>query len=159
MQDLPSDNIDLAEIMDAHPRKRVVFDVSRLNIGQLTLLELMDAADASGLPFDELRMNLEDPKKQTHMFYALAWVIMRRGDPALTYVKACEFDLVVEGEVDVEAAKQSALRAEKVVAIAALANVSPQVAGQMTMDEVQATVDLQERRNRAMRRKTRRRSA
>jgi hypothetical protein len=145
-------SVNLAEIMEQTPRVRVEFDLSRVNIGDLTLLELLDAADASSVPFDELRAAIDDPGKQAHVFYALAWVIMRRQNKSLTFAEVCEYDIVMSGEIDEEGAKASAERAQKIVAVATLAGVSPDEAEKMTVAEVEATVDLAERRNRAARR-------
>lgn len=144
---------NLADILDATPRRRVEFDMSRVDIGQLTLIELLDAGEASGIPFEDFRANLLDPSKQAYLFYALAWVIMRRVEPDLTFDDVCQYDLIVTGEMDEAQAERTAKRARSTVAVAAIAKVSPQEAEQMTISQIDAAIDLQQRRNRAQRRK------
>lgn len=144
---------NLADILDATPRVRVEFDMSRVDIGKLTLIELLDAADACEVPFEDFRIEMVNPAKQARLFYALAWVILRREDKSLTYEDVCEYDLIVTGEIDEEEVERTAKRAKQVVAVAQIARVSPQEAENMTVAQMEAAVDLQQRRNRAQRRK------
>lgn len=143
---------NLAEILEAHPRQRVDFDLAKVDIGKLTLIELMDASGVSGVPFDDFRTAMVDEDKQVRLFYAIAWVILRREDKSLTYEQVCEYDLIVSGELDEEANAETVEQAKAVVAIASLAGTSPDQAKQMTMAEIGATVDLAQARSRAARR-------
>lgn len=147
---------NLAEILDLHPRRRVEFDMSRIDIGQLTLIELLDASEAAGVKMDQVSEAMLDPFRQVHMFYALAWVILRREDKSLTFQAVCEFDLIVTGEPDEDAAEKAKDRAKTVTAVAALARVSPQEAEGMTINQIEAATELQVARNRAARRGARR---
>jgi hypothetical protein len=137
----------------------VIFDMERVNLGALTLIEMLDAGSAADIPFDEFAEAMLDPAKQAHVFYALAWVIGRREDKSLTYEQACEWDIIVVGEPDKRQEAQDQERAKAVVAVAALAGVSPREAEQMTMDEVEAVAELRMAQNRAQRRAARRKSA
>lgn len=150
MQDL---NSNLAEILDSTPRRRVDFDLGKVDLGKLTLIELLDAGDASGIPFDDFRTSMIDPSKQAYLFYALAWVILRRVDKSLTYEEVCEFDLIVTGEFDEEEMLATEQRAKAVVSVAQVAGVSPREAGEMTIAEVGAAVDIASARMRRGRRR------
>jgi hypothetical protein len=142
---------NVADILDSTPRRRVEFDLSRIDIGKLTLLELLDAADNADIPLDELRESLLNESLQAKLVYALAWVIMRRVEPTLTFEDACGFDIIVTGEGTTS--NKTKARAKATVAVAQLAHVSAREAEQMTVSEIEAVTDLQERRNRAARRR------
>lgn len=149
MQDF---DYNIADILNETPRKRVEFDLSRVDIGALTIMELFDAADAAHIPFDSFRENLFDTNSQAYLFYAIAWVIMRRQDKSLTFDEVCDFDLIITGEIDEDAIDRNVQRAKGVVAVAAVAGVSPQEAAGMTVAEVSAAVDLAQERVRRTRR-------
>lgn len=150
MQDLVS---NLATVLDETPRRRVEFDMGKVDLGKLTLIELLDAGDASGIPFEDFRTAMIDPARQAYLFYAIAWVILRRQDKSLTYEDACEFDLIVTGEMDEAEIEATEKRAKAVVSVAAVAGVSPREAGEMTIAEVGAAVDLAAARNKRRRKR------
>lgn len=144
---------NLADILDATPRRRVEFDMSRIDIGQLTLKELLDASDVAGISMHNISEAMLDASRQVNIFYGLAWVILRREDKSLTYEDVCEFDLIVTGEPpdDAEAAKAKE-RAKQVVAVAQIARVTPQEAESLTINQIEAATELQVARNRSARR-------
>lgn len=144
---------NIADILEAHPRRQIDFDLSRVDIGQLTLMELLDASEACGLPWDEFKLALEDREKQVKLFYSLAWVIMRRAEPDLTYEQVQEFDLIVKGSFNEEMQEKAQKRAKAVVAVAQVARVTPREAEKLTIHQVEAATNLQQARNRRLRRK------
>lgn len=146
-------NSNLAEVLDANPRERVEFDMSRVDLGKLTLMELLDASDAAGVEFTEITESLHDASKQARVFYALAWVILRREDKSLTFETVCELDLVVTGEVDEEEAAKTTARAKKVVAVATVMGITPAEAEGATIAQIGAATELAEARVRRARRR------
>lgn len=146
-------NSNLAEILDENPRERVEFDMSRIDLGKLTLMELLDAADVSGVEFQEISASLTDPAKQARVFYALAWVIMRRADKSLTFETVCDYDLVVTGEIDEEEIAKTEAKAKKVVAVATVMGTTPREAKDATLAEIGAAVDIAQARTRRARRR------
>lgn len=144
---------NLAEILEATPRHRVEFDMSKVDIGKLTLMELLDASEASGVPFEDFRTALVDTNKQAALFYSLAWVIMRRQDKSLTYEAVCEYDLIVTGDIDEAEVERTQHRAKAVMSVAAITGTSPQEAADMEIAQVAAAVDIVQSRNRAARRR------
>jgi len=144
---------DLAAILDDHPRERIEFDMSRVDLGKLTLMELLDASDASGVPFTEIAEAINDPASQARVFYAIAWVIMRRADKSLTFDAVCEYDLIVTGEIDEAEIARTNDRAKKVVAVAQVMGVSPEEAKGATIAEIGAATDLAQHRIRKTRRR------
>jgi hypothetical protein len=143
----------LALIQEQSPYRLVEFDMERVDVGKLTLLELLDACEAAEVDPEAMSETMDEGSSvpRARLLYGIAWVILRRVEPGLTYEETCTFDLVVTGEAkEVDA---NNVRAKATVAVAALAGVSTRQAEQMTMDEVAAVTELQSRRNRAARRR------
>lgn len=152
----------LADIMDAVPEQRVIaLDMARIDPSRLSLLEVLEMSEASGIPHDAFAAVLRTGTtlEQARLLYAMAWVILRKAEPAVTFDEVCQMKLEVTGKpLTAAQLAANAKRAEAVVSIAKVAGVSPEEAGQMTIDEVAAAVSIEQKRNQAMSRRTRRKA-
>lgn len=154
--------VSLADIIEQSPeRRKVVLDMSRVDPTALTLIETLDVADASGIKTEDFGAVMERGTLRTKamLLFALAWVIMRRVEPDLTYKETCTFDLSVVGEVDPKEGERAIERAEIVTGVAKLAGITPEEAGQLSMAEVIAISERERQRQVVPARRARRRKA
>lgn len=137
----------VSDLLDEHPIRKLIINVADISPGRLTLLEALELSEASGIDSAEFTAVLERGSmvKKAKLLYAFAWVVAKRAEPDLTYEEVCTYDLTVRGKEANRAAEKK--KAEALVSVAALAGVSPEEAGQMTLDEVTAVSDLHKRRN------------
>lgn len=146
---MPQTKPDLvvSDLLTEVPLRKLVINVADVRPGRLTLMEALDIAEASGFDADDFTRVLQRGtlRQKARLLYAFAWVVARRIEPDLTYEEVCTYQLDVKGEP--ASGKDDAKRAEAVVAVAALAGVSPDEAEQMTIAEVQAVSDLHRKRN------------
>lgn len=93
----PIEPLDLSAILDAggEPR-RAVIDVATLNLTRFGIGELLELTDVIGVEPDKLGDALRGPRK-ARVVVALAWLIARRVEPALTLADVERWDIEVRG--------------------------------------------------------------
>lgn len=138
----------VSDLLTAHPSRRLVINVADIRPGRLTLLEALDIVDASGVEAEKFGEVLGSAKLKPKalLLYAIAWVIARRAEKDLTFEEVCTYRLEIVGR---EANVQRDLeRAEIVAGVATMANVSPEEAKSMTVDEITAMRNIRRRQAR-----------
>jgi len=154
-----ADTVDLTAIAQAHPvnRKTAVLDLNTFDATQLTLLEVLDMSEATGVPPEALGTLMHTANsKRMRLLYAMAWCIAKRANPHLTFAEVCTWKLNVIGEVDKAKVEAGEKRAAILVGAAQISGLSPIEAGNLTVAELNAYKDRNQRTNRAMRRAVRR---
>lgn len=134
----------ISELLMAEPPRKLILNVADVSSGVLTLMEALDIADASGFDADDFAavMSRGTLRDKARLMYAFAWIALRRVEPKITYETVLTYQLEVIGSVP----EKKGDRAKTVVAVAALAGISPEEAKQLTMDEVEAITELHKRR-------------
>jgi hypothetical protein len=145
---LPKPDLIVSDLLSEYPPRRLIINVADIHAGRLTLLEALDIADASGIYADNFAevMGGPDLKRKALLLYAMAWVIARRVEKDLTFDEVCTYKLEVVGKA--ADAESDVRRAEAVMSVAALANVSPAEAKEMTIAEISAMTKIRKRRAR-----------
>ena len=137
-------------ILDEIPEIRTVtLNLKNLNPSRITLLDALDIARVSGISSNHFQRTLAgtDETGKAQLMYAFAWVIARRVEPGLTWEEMCTYQLNIEGdppsrdELDADRVK-----ARAVMNVVQLAHVTPDVAEQMTVAQVQAVLPEKKRR-------------
>lgn len=135
----------ISDILAEKPTRTFTINVSDVQPGRLSLIEALDIVEASGISSTNFERTLSRGSlaQKAKLIYAFAWVVARRVEPDLTYAEVCTYQISVKGEpVNDEADKR---KAEAVVSVASLANVSPEEAKKMNMAEVAAVVELRKK--------------
>ena len=143
----------ISDLLTELPQRKLLIKAADIQAGRLTLMEALDIAEASGFDTGRFEYVMEHGslRDKAKLLYAFAWVVARRTEKDLTYEEVCTYQLEVVGEpID---ARAEAEKAKAVVAVAALAGVSPEEAKRMTIAEVAAVSDLHKARTRAARRR------
>jgi hypothetical protein len=158
-QNEDADTVDLSAIAQAYPvnQKTAVLDLNTFDATQLTLLEVLDMAESTGVPPEALGTLMKTPNsKRMRLLYAMAWCVARRANPHLTFAEVCTWKLTVIGEVNPDKVEAGAKRAAIVVGAAKVSGLSPAEAGNLTVAELNAYKERNQRGNRAARRAVRR---
>ena len=144
----PKPDLIVSDLLTEYPARRLVIRTEDIHAGRLTLLEALDIADASGINAENFSEVLGSTalKPKALLLYAIAWVIARRVEKDLTFEEVCTYRLEVVGAPADEA--RDMRRAEAVMSVAALANVSPEEAKNMTIAEINAMTTIRKRRAR-----------
>jgi hypothetical protein len=133
--------VDISAIAAAHPVNITVckLDLNTFDASQLTLLEVLDMAEAAGVEPEALTTLLRLPKgspRKMRLLFALAWVVARRANVALTFAEVCTWRLEMIGEIKEN--PMAAKRAALVVGAATLSGLSPSEASNLTVAEIGA---------------------
>lgn len=137
-------------ILDEIPEIRhVTLNLRNLDASRITLLDALDIARVSGISADRFGTTLasKNEAERGKLMYAFAWVIARRIEPDLTWEEMCTYQLDIMGsppskdEQDAEATK-----ARAIMNVVQLAHVTPDVAEQMTLAQVDAVLPRRKRR-------------
>jgi hypothetical protein len=93
-----TEDLIIADVIRAHPPRRVVFDLADLAPSSLTFGDLDAIAGVLGLDYEDAQKALTG-KLGTRLaargILAVAWVFARRGDPSLTWEDAQGWSLEV----------------------------------------------------------------
>lgn|SRR5262245_59214011 len=89
-------DVDLAAIAAAHPPRTVTIDTSLLTSDLIGNGAMMEVARLCNLQLREVRWSPDDPRS-IDVAYALAFVILRRAEPDLTFEQVRGYNLVVKG--------------------------------------------------------------
>jgi hypothetical protein len=155
----PADNlVDLSAIAEKYPvnQRVAVLDMSTFDASKLSLLDVLDMAEKAGVEPENLAglLNLgKNSARKARMLVSLAWVIARRAEPGLTYEEVSTWRIQMRGKIDPELVRRNAARDKAITAAAEVAGVPPSEAGKLTVGELSAIHNRQERRARARKRR------
>jgi hypothetical protein len=132
--------------------RKVSLNLAMVDASKISLIDAIDIANVSGVSADKFNRTLAGPDKlaQAKLMYAFAWVIARRIEPGITWDEMLTYDLEVIGTpMSAEEVEAEAKKARAVMGVVRLAGVTPDVARNLSMAEVQAVMPPKRRRARA----------
>jgi hypothetical protein len=131
--------------------RKVSLNLAMVDASKISLIDAIDIARVSGISADKFNRTLagKDAPEQAKLMYAFAWVIARRIEPGITWDEMLTYDLEVIGTpMTAEETEAEALKARAVMSVVKMAGVTPDVARNLSMAEVQAVMPPKRRRAR-----------
>lgn len=133
------------------PIRKVSLNLAMVDASKISLIDAIDIARVSGIDTHKFSQTLAgaDATSKAKLMYAFAWVVARRIEPGITWDEMLTYDLEVIGTpMTAEETEAEAQKARAVMGVVRLAGVTPDVARNLSMAEVQAVMPQKRRRAR-----------